>query len=68
MRGFSGYNTIIKRFREEIFEWILSLSSDNSSCIISDVFTVFNPKSNIKEVFPKILMRISIRGYTQIYD
>ena len=61
IRGLSRYNTITKRLREEIFEWVLYHTNLKASCASSDVSTVFNPESNQKEVFPKMIVGNSVR-------
>ena len=36
------YNTITKRLRKEIVEWILSHDNVKQPCVLSNVVTVFN--------------------------
>ena len=40
IRGHSRYNTIIKLFREEIVEWIISHPNVKPSCVPSDIVAV----------------------------
>ena len=47
--------------REEIVEWIVSHPNFKPSCVSIDVVTILNPVSNLKEVFPKMLMEIYIK-------
>ena len=54
MKGHSRYNTITKRFREEIFECILSRTNAKPSFLSSDTVYVLNPVPNLKELFPKM--------------
>ena len=46
MRGHSRYNKIIKLFREDIVEWIISHPNVKPSCVPSDIVAVLNPESN----------------------
>ena len=62
----SRYNTITKLQGEEIVEWIIFHPNVNPSCVSSNVVTVLNLESDHKEVFPNMLMYISVR-YLQNY-
>ena len=48
MRGYSRYNTIPKRFKKENIKRILFHTNVKTSCVSSDVFTVFNAESDIR--------------------
>ena len=62
----SRYTMITKLWRKEIVEWILSHINVDPSCVSSDVVTVLNRDSNIKEVFPKNNLRFLLDIYTMI--
>ena len=46
--------------REEICERIILYPNVKPSCVSSNFVTVLNPESNINEVFPEMLMKISV--------
>ena len=61
MRGRSIHNIITKIFREENYQWVLPHFNVKPSCVSSHDVTFFNPESNQKEVFPEMLMEVSVR-------